>query len=76
MLRKSFLYLFFVLVLLLAGPFVETAEANSACMIAADFCMEKCNEWFQGDTWFDGLQRSACRTGCAAGYLSCVVQMA
>lgn len=67
---KFFAFTFLVLVLLVSGPFVQIAEAN--CKAAADICMQTCNEWFSGDTFWDGIQRAACRTGCGAGYLWCV----
>lgn len=69
---KFFLYTFLVMVLLISGSFIQSAEASSPCEIATDICMEKCNEWFQGDTIIDGAQRGACRTGCMAGYLWCL----
>lgn len=57
------------LFLVLNVGITETSYASKTPEQKKDACIEKCNEDYKGDTFFDGAQRAGCRLGCDVRYL-------
>ena len=45
----------------------------STCIDKADVCYTKCDERWSGDTYWDGLGRNVCKSGCFIAEMSCIV---
>lgn len=43
------------------------------CEQQADYCYNRCDSNWDGDTVFDGAGRTACKTGCAVAEAGCVI---
>ena len=50
-----------------------TTSYAATCMDKADACYTKCDERWQGDTWWDGAGRNVCKSGCAIAEAGCII---